>query len=495
IREGLTMITSAVMVLLICVFVFIPLLLGEIARNRSTQRISNFLLQDRKMSIVPLFATVFGTWISVFAFVGGIGYFYNDGPIYLTSIGWDALFAVLFIIVGKRIWYYGKHNNYFTPTDFFDDIYGSKFLNGIVTTITIICTMIYLQVQIVGGLMVMQIATNGVVSIYMGAFIIFTILVIYLWAGGIRAVALTDAFYGILIVVAILASGFFIMKLAGGHEYVFNNLINKNIANVSLGGERTFARTTQWLALFLIVPIGAFMGPQMWLRNYASSKERNFDIMPLLICLSSIICIGTLFAGSGCASLVDHTENAEALLIEIIMHKANPYFYVFVLIGIYAAIFSTANSQVHALSAIYTMDIHKRYINDKIPEQKLLRVAKFAVIAVSAASYLLVILVPQSIMDLAVIALGGTAQLIVPVIGALYWKRSSPIGAIIGLLSGEGIYLLSIYFNSGDASYCAILALGINILCFISGSITDIRRIKVYSKITSYANNYKMRNE
>ncbi|MCF0230408.1 MAG: hypothetical protein HUJ76_12055, partial [Parasporobacterium sp.] len=152
------MVTNALMVLIICIFVFIPLLLGELARNRSTQTLSDFILQNRKMRIVPLFATVFGTWISVFAFVGGIGYFYNEGPTYMTSIGWDALFAVLFIIVGKRIWYYAKAHNYYTPTDFFDDIYGSKLLNIIVTIIILSCTMVYIQVQIVGGIVIMNIA-------------------------------------------------------------------------------------------------------------------------------------------------------------------------------------------------------------------------------------------------------------------------------------------------------------------------------------------------
>lgn len=489
------MITNAIMVLLLCVFVFIPLLLGELARNKSTQTISDFFLQDRRLKLVPMFATVFGTWISIFAFVGGIGYFYEEGPLYLTSIGWDALFGILFILVGRKLWFYGKNNHYFTPTDFFDDIYGSKFLNILVTTIMILCTMLYLQVQIVGGLMTMQIATNGSISITMGAFIVFSILVIYLWAGGLRAVAFTDTFYAILIVLAILSSGFFVIKLAGGHEYVFNHLMEKNIANVSLGGERRFARTTLWCAMFIIVPVGAFMGPQMWLRNYASAKESNFNIMPLLIVLSSIICLGTILAGSGCASLVASTENPESLLIEILMHKANPYFYVFVMIGIYAAIFSTANSQVHALSAVYTMDIHKRYINDKIPEQNLLSVAKYAVIVVSVASYILVILLPFSLSDLAIIALGGTAQLIVPVVGALYWNRSTPIAAIIGLMAGESIFLLTIIFNSADASYCALLSLTINIFCFVSAALTDKRRIRVYSKITTYSNNYRMRNE
>ena len=159
------MITNAIEVLLICIFAFVPLLLGEIARNKSNLTINDFFLQNRNLSIVPFFGTIFATWMSVFAFLGSVGYFYNRGPIYMTSVGWDALFAVLFILIGRRIWFYGKRRGYFTPVDFFDDIYESKVLNILVIVITVVCTMIYLQVQIVGGLMVMSIATDGEISV------------------------------------------------------------------------------------------------------------------------------------------------------------------------------------------------------------------------------------------------------------------------------------------------------------------------------------------
>lgn len=75
----------------------------------------------------------------------------------MTTVGWDALFAVLFILLGRRIWHYGKVHNYMTPTDFFDDIYDSKKLNVLVTVVSILSTMVYLQVQIVGGILVMNV--------------------------------------------------------------------------------------------------------------------------------------------------------------------------------------------------------------------------------------------------------------------------------------------------------------------------------------------------
>lgn len=269
------MITRAIMLLMLCVFALIPLLLGEYARNRSILTTDDFILHSRKLKTFPMYATVFSTWMSIFAFMGAIAYFYEQGPIYMTTVGWDALFAVLFILIGRRLWHYGKVHNYITPTDFFDDIYDSKPLSILVTAIVIICTMIYLQVQTVGGLLVMQIATRGVISWYAAGLIFFSILVIYLWAGGLRAVALTDMFYCTLIVVAILSSGFYLMSVAGGSHHVFGELIYRDPLNVSMNMEDGGERVATWISLFIIVPIGAFMGPQMWMRNYAAALRRT----------------------------------------------------------------------------------------------------------------------------------------------------------------------------------------------------------------------------
>lgn len=489
------MVTNAIRLLIICVFAFVPLLLGEFARNKAVHNTSDFILQGRKVKTFPLYATIFATWMSAFAFIGGIAYFYEQGPIYMTTVGWDALFAVLFILLGRRIWHYGKTHNYLTPTDFFDDIYDSSALNTLVTIVSILSTMVYLQVQMVGGLLVMNVATGGEISSYVGGIIFFAILVIYLWAGGLRAVVMTDIFYGILIVLAILSAGFYLMHVAGGVDNVFPTLIGKDPSYVSMPGVEGRHRAMLWISLFFIVPIGAFMGPQIWIRNYAAESDKCFNKIPWLLCLSSIICIGTLFAGSAALALSDHAENPDSILLTLLDQYANPFFYTFVIVGIYASIFSTANSQVHALAAVYTIDVHKRHINRNLPERRLVGIAKWMVLLISLVSYLFILVVPQSVFDLGIIALGAQAQLIVPVVGALFWKRSTANAAFMGVLSGEATFLVGLLLNAGqDSSICAIAGLAINLFFFIIVSMTDIPRIRVYKKIESYRRDYKLRN-
>lgn len=480
------MAANSMVMLMICIFAFIPLLLAEIARNRSIPTIADFFLQGRGLNIFPMYATVFATWMSAFAFMGAISYFYEQGPIYMTTIGWDALFAVLFYGVGRRIWFYGKCRGYVTPTDFFDDIYGSRALSLTVTGITIVFTMIYVQVQMVGGLFLIQIATEGYISWQVSGLIFFAILVIYLWAGGLRAVALTDMFYGALIIITILGCGIFLMKTAGGMEAMFSGVVAHDVDHVTLGGEEGSARIGLWLTLFLVVPVGAFMGPQMWIRNFSAGSVKNFELLPLLLCASSIICIGTLFAGSASILLNENGTAGDTLIASLMLRYAPPLLCAFVFIGIAAAILSTANSQIHALAAIYTIDIHKKYVNPKVTERNLLSVAKWSVLLISIAAYILILVIPQSVFSLGVVALGGTMQLIVPVLGALFWKRSTARGALFGLWSGILAFFLTAALTGFDTSYCAVFGLVVNGAVFAAASLFSRGDKATSEKIQTY---------
>ena len=113
---------------------------------------------------------------------------------------------------------------------------------------------------------------------------------------------------------------------------------------------------------------------------------------------------------------------------------------------------------------------------------------------VSAMSYILVIIIPKSIFDLAIVALGGMAQLIVPVLGALFWKKSTAKAAIAGLITGEIVFLICVSLEDAEASIYAVIALVINAFVFVIVSVADKHRITVSKRIESYRKDYIRRN-
>ena len=135
--------------------------------------------------------------------------------------------------------------------------------------------------------------------------------------------------------------------------------------------------------------------------------------------------------------------------------------------GMSAASLSTANSQIHSLSAIYTIDVHKRYIEPEATDARLIKITKIVLLIVSAATYVLLASTRSMLVHTGLIALAGATQLIVPTAGALFWTRSTAHGAMAGLLAGETILIALALFTNLDGSLAGCIGLTVNAALFI----------------------------
>ncbi|NLP29621.1 MAG: sodium:solute symporter family protein [Clostridiales bacterium] len=480
--------TSTLSIMIIFVFTFVPLVIAEIARKSSLPTIENFFLQDRKMPLVMVFFTVYATWVSAFAFFSSTSSFYTDGPIYMTAFAWNILFGVLFMAIGKRIWKYGRLYGYVTPSDFFNDIYQSKGLSIFVTFIMLIFTIPYLQIQLSGGAYLIEIATGGLIPWRVGGLLFYLIIVIYLWSGGIRAVALTDIFYGILIFITMLAIGFYLSSKAGGVEKIFADIMemdaNKNILDS--------ADIFSWLSMFIIVPLGAIMGPPIWLRIYSVGNKRTFDLMPFLISFAAIMYLGSILSGNAGALLIPSLKQTDAVLPTLLIKYGGAIITPLFFCGIASASLSTANSQIHAIAAIYTIDIHRRFINKTATEKKIVDVAKRAVVIISAIAYIFLLLNPgEFIMKTGMLAMSGTAQIAIPTLGALIWKKSNHKAAFWGLASGLITLTILCFITDWDISCCGVVSLLINLAIFLLIGFASKSDPRTREKIVFYQSEYR----
>lgn len=487
------MTTTNLSLLTIFLFILVPLILAEVARKKAFPTAEDFFLQSRTMSTTMTFFTVYATWMSIFAFLGATTYFYESGPIYMTAIAWDAFFGIAFFFIGKRLWYYGKKNKYITPANFFFDIYESKSLAFAVAMVLIIFTFPYLQIQLSGGAYLIETATYGIIPWKVSGMLFYAIIVIYLWAGGLRAVALADVFYGICLFMAMIFIGFYLVNKAGGISYVFDEIIKLDVKNVTLPGPKETAGPLLWICLFITVPLGAMMGPQMWIRSYAVKTENTFNALPLLLTLMAIQCVGPMLAGSAGILLLPGVEQADNLIPTLLIRSGNMFFSMILFCGIAAAALSSANSLVHALATIYTIDIHRQYIHPKATDKKLFSIAKMAVVIISAMAYGVLLENPSIIMETGVLSFGGLIQIIVATMGALFWKKSNAKAAMIGLLTGVLMVLFLSIILGMNPGYASVIGLLINSAIFIFLSLVLKSKKTVEDKIVFYREAYRNR--
>ncbi len=483
---------------ILAAFMLIPLYMGMVAGKKSIPTTEDFFVQGRAMGSIAVFFTVAATWWSAFAFLGSNAYFYSKGPVYWTAIAWNLLFGLLYFVIGKRVWYFGKRNNYITPSDFFRDQYGSKFLANLIAVIMIVFTLPYLQIQLTGGAYLIEVATGGMVPWKIGGLLFYAVIVIYVWAGGLRAVAWTDIFYGILLFFGMIFAGFYMAAKVGGTTQLFQTLKQTMPEALTLPGPTKSSTYMLWVSMFILTPLGAFMGPQLWTRMYSVKSSRLFNLMPFLLGFAAIAYIGSMLVGNVGIILEPGLKKADTIL-PVMLFKHAPFALASLICACgAAAAMSTANSQIHSMSAVYTVDIHQRYINKNMSQKALVWVGRIAILIFALIAYFMSVFIPGLLVTIGLVALSGTAQVFIPTAGALFWKRSSTTGAVVGLLAGVGILVLLTFVPSIKAPlgmHSGLFSLIVNLVLFVVVSlITPKRNADVLAKFdkqnASYSKNF-----
>lgn len=432
-------------IFIIAAFMIIPLLVGVVSARKSQSTSEDFFVQGRAMGSIAVFFTVAATWWSAFAFLGSNATFYTSGPVYLTALAWNLLFGFMYYWVGKRVWFLGKRFNYLTPSDLMGDFYNSEALRILVVLITLVFTVPYLQIQLTGGAYLIEVASGGVIPFWLAALLFYFIIIVYVWIGGIRAIAWTDVIYGALLFFGMMYAGYFISQQVGGPVALFAQLQQSSPDSLTMPGPNGNMGYSMWFSLFVIVAIGAFMGPQIWLRMYSVKSGRLFNLMPFLLGLAAFAYFGSVLTGYTGVLLEPGLENADQILPVMLMNYA-PYLLASLIMAAgAAAAMSTANSQIHAVSTVVTMDIYQRYVNRKAGQERIVSIGRMSLVGFSLAAYVLALTVPGLLVTIGIAALAGTAQLIVPTIGAITWRRAHPTAAFWGLLAGVICVLVLTY--------------------------------------------------
>src|SRR5699024_9950309 len=113
--------------------------------------------------------------------------------------------------------------------------------------------------------------------------------------------------------------------------------------------------------------------------------------------------------------------------------------------------------------------------------EKLVQVGRYFIVLFSVVAYFLALFAPGVFVAIGLIAFGGTAQLIVPPVGALFWQRSNAAAGITGLLAGT-ILMVRLTFVPGlerrfglDTATCELV---VNTLGFVIVSVLTPSRDK-----------------
>lgn len=443
--------------------------------------------------IFVLTLTFSATYHSAYAFMGAGGFVFRHGIGWWVNGLWTVLPGVLFWVWGRRLWFLGKRYNYMSVSDYASDLYQSKIVGLLVTFITLIFTIPYVAIQAMGCSYIFSTISGGALSYTVGAVIFFLIMIVLVWLGGMKGVAITDAAQGVFMFVGLVGGALWVIlanypSVADAYGAAYAKVPEL----FTMPGPKGVVTAQDWVSRWVVITFGMMVFPQVTLRFFAG---KSLNVMKWSAVFSSIYLTG-IYVFTPCVGFIGRVLMPElgapdTIFPELLLKYTPTVFAALVISGALAAAMSTGDSQLHATASMISTDIYKRHINRKADEGTLYNVARIGVLIIGLVSVIFALSKPSALMDLLVLSTAGVGCLVPTVIGGLYWKRATEAAAITSIVVGEAcmIYMTFICKMSPLGFSAGFWSMGISLVLFVLVSLVTkpkAHTAKVIDEINGY---------
>ncbi len=434
--------TWVVATTLIFIYLAFTIVLGAVANRRMEVDLEDFLLYGRKAGFIVLYLTVVATFHSAFAFLGSGGFFYTHGVGFWAAGTWTLLVGAITYVLGTRIWALGKAFGYITPADMLADFYESEAVRVAVAVVSVLFTILYIQVQAQGLGYIINVASGGRISFEVGTLILLVVAATYLMAGGLRAVYWTDVLQGIWMYVAVWVGALVLaQELFGGPLELWRAVSEERPDLLTLPGPRGFFTPGMWIGMTVTLSFGIVFQPHMMIRYYTAVDAKTLKLLgattPIYL---MTLYIPAALVGLGGALVLPDIEVPDQIFPELLFRFASPWLTGVILAGAAAAAMSTLDSILHANMTVLTRDVYQRYVVPDRTQAHYVWVGRGIVLALLGVGYGLSVRTFDFLVVLVTLSGSGALQLMPGILGVCFPGRRTltRAGVLTGMIVGMG---------------------------------------------------------
>lgn len=432
---------------LIFVYLLATIVIGVVANKKLSSNLEDFLLYGREAGFIVLYLTVVATFHSAFAFLGSGGFFYTHGIGFWMAGTWTVLVGGITYTLGTRIWALGKEFGYITPADMLADFYESEAVRVLVAIVSVVFTILYIQVQAQGLGYILSVASGDRISFELGTLILLVVAAAYLMAGGLRAVYWTDVIQGVWMYIAVWVGALVLTyKLFGGPVALWQRVLAERPDLLSLPGPEGFFTPGMWVGMTIALSFGIIFQPHMMIRYYTAASAKTLKMLgattPIYL---MTLYIPAAMVGLGGALILPDLAIPDRIFPELLFQHAPAWLTGMILAGATAAAMSTLDSILHSNMTVLTRDVYQRYIAKERSAAHYINVGRLFVLGLLVIGYILSVSSFDFLVTLVTLSGAGALQLMPGVIGVCY--PSSRLTTRVGVLAGISAGLATLYLT------------------------------------------------
>src|SRR5215472_2501068 len=181
--------------------------LGLYAGVRRKMDLEQWTVADRGFGVLLMWLLMAGEVYTTFSFLGAAGWAYSRGAPTLYILAYITLAYVVSFFILPAAWELGRDYKLQTQSDFFAWRYRSSYLGALVSLVGIVFMIPYLQLQLTGLGIIVEVASYDAISRVPAMTVAITLLALFVTASGLRAVAWVSVVKDILMIVAAFTVG------------------------------------------------------------------------------------------------------------------------------------------------------------------------------------------------------------------------------------------------------------------------------------------------
>lgn len=416
-------------------------------KHKAGKFMEEYFIGSRSMGGLVLAMTLISSYVGASSFIGGPGVAYNLGLswVFLACIQVPTAFFTLGIL-GKKLAIISRKINGVTITDYLRARYESNLVIVLASLMMLIFFIGTIVAQFVGGARLFESVTG--LSYNFGLILFTAVVIIYTTFGGFRAVTITDAIQGIVMLLATGLLFFIILEKGNGMENIMQTLLKTN-PNLLTPDSNGAVSKPFILSFWMLVGVGVLGLPVTEVRcmGFKDSKAMH-RAMIIGTSIVGILMLGMHLVGVMGAAVEPGVEVGDKIIPILAIKNMHPILAGVFIAGPLAAIMSSVDSLLIMSSAAIVKDLYINYIDKNPSESKIKKLSFATSLLLGIIVFILALNPPKLLVWINLFALAGQeAAFFCPILLGLYWKRANATGAAVSMIFSVVFYLYTVIMN------------------------------------------------
>jgi SSS family solute:Na+ symporter len=430
----------------------LPILIGFLTLKR-TKNQSDFFVGGRAMNkfVVALSAVSSGRSGWLVLGVSGTAYLMGTSAVWAV-VGYITVEMFQFIYIGRKLRTETGTFDNITLLDYFESRFNDKYLLRITGAVIIaIFITAYVAAQFNAGAKSLSTALD--IPILTSLIISGLLILVYMVMGGYVAVAYNDVVRAVIMLIGLVLLPVVGLIKIGGFGVLLDTLSQLNPSLID-----PFSLSIGAFFGFVGIGLGSPGQPHIVVRYMSIDDPDKLKYSTVIGTTWNVVMAwGAVFIGLLARILVPEVKdlpNADKEMVYLVLSSQyfGSVFYGLLVGGVFAAILSTADSQLLVVASTFVRDIYEKIVYERsrkrksrppLSESRKLMLSRVVVLVSGVLAIILAYLAQETIFWLVLFAWGGLgASFGTSLIFSLYWKRTSKYGIFAGMIVGTVVTIV-----------------------------------------------------